>query len=141
MKAFYVDAGEHQIVDDYIDGWPIWYWGRLCNIVFAKTRGQARAYAASEWNMDFTEKMSIKVLPGEYDFPIGMLLDWWGKNYKKEYDNLWNKVWHYAALKDGCIEIDCPECGGKGCDECFEGKLAVDKNYDPEKEDINDQDS
>jgi hypothetical protein len=135
MKAYVADAGEHYLVDDYIDGYPIYYLGRLINIVFAETRGKARAYAALEWNMDFTEPMSVKVLPGEYDISAGMLPEYWSKRYKKEYDNLWKKVWYYAALKDkDSKEIDCPDCSGDGCDGCFEGKIVVSKDYDPEKE-------
>jgi hypothetical protein len=143
MKAFLVDSGEHHIVDDYIDGYPIWYIGRLINIFFAETRGKARAYAASEWNLDFTDPMSIKVLPGDYEFPAGMLPEYWSRSYKKEYDNLWNKVWYYAALKDkDSKSIDCPDCNGDGCDECFEGQIVVSKDYDPEKEETDDnQDS
>lgn len=139
MKAFVVDAGEQQIVDDYIDGYPIYYIGRLINIVFAKTRGQARACATSEWNMNFTEKLSVKILPGEYDFPAGILSEYWSKNYRKEYDNLWNKVWHYAALKEkDHREFDCPDCHGDGCEECFEGKIVAHKDYDPEKVELDD---
>jgi len=130
MKAYLVDAGFHTVIVDYLEEWPIYSEEGFIDIVFAESRGQARAIAAWEWDFDFTEKMSIKLLPGEWDFPKGMLPEWYEKDWKPEYEELWKRAWHIAALKDkNNKEIVCTECNGLGCEVCYQGKLVVDISF------------
>lgn len=69
MKAFWIDAGDHRYIEEYIDEWArheiAWFGG----LVYAETAGKAKHLFIEANNADYrnptfeyTDKMSIRVL-------------------------------------------------------------------------------
>lgn len=65
-NIYWVDAGEHYYYDDDP---PCWFPERICDYVFAESRGKARSYMAFENKLSFTDKMSIRKIKGGFETP------------------------------------------------------------------------
>jgi hypothetical protein len=69
MKAFWIDAGYHDYIEEYIGGYPRYESAWFGGLVYAKTPAQAKHLFIQEHSGDFeyTDKMSIRVLATETD--------------------------------------------------------------------------
>lgn len=74
MKAFWIDAGYHQYVEEYIDEWARHETGWFGGLVYAESAAQAKHLFIKDNNDDhrnpefeYTDKMSIRVLATSTD--------------------------------------------------------------------------
>jgi hypothetical protein len=76
MNAYIIDAGQDSsatyyfaVVGEYVEPKV------LFGMYFAETRGKARALAASEWGLEFIDKMSIYLFARDVDRAAGKAAD------------------------------------------------------------------
>jgi hypothetical protein len=66
-----------QVVVDYIDGWALTEDAYACGVYIAETRGQAKAMFCDEWDFEWTDKMSIRLLKTDVNHPCGRTFHFW----------------------------------------------------------------
>lgn len=63
MNAYFVDAGDQRVFQEYIAGYPRYETERECDVVFAETRGQAKAtFLAEHHEVEWTEIESCRLI-------------------------------------------------------------------------------
>ena len=72
MNAYFVDAGEHEVVAEYVGCWPRHEIERVCGVVFADSPGKAKvlflrgkpgrpAHERPDYDVEFCE-LKVRVL-------------------------------------------------------------------------------
>lgn len=114
LNAYFVDAGEQNLIVDYIDGWARSETVRICNIVVTSSRGRAKqifidwANKVEQAYLEWTDPISIKKLKEVEGYkegtvkdndPLWELLNKDNTNYKKVAEILAEKL---AEKVDEC---------------------------------------
>ena len=89
MNIYGVDVGDIEYIEmiDYEANVGFSYTNHEVCIVAAETRGQARAIATHNFNLEYTDKVSIRLLEKGVDRRIGLICD--GVHYEEEYYLWW----------------------------------------------------
>lgn len=62
MNAYFLDAGDIEDYCEYIAGYPRYEYVRVVDLIFAETRGKARAVFCKSNELEFTYPISIKII-------------------------------------------------------------------------------
>lgn len=99
MRAYWMDAGDHDVVVEYIAEWPRYERERVCDIVLAPTRGKARSIFINRYRRIGGGHVYL-----EWTYPIRMIqLD---KNVDGEPGFLSRKHPDYGRLWEAVAKIE-----------------------------------
>ena len=99
---FFIDAGDNEYVEEYIDGFPRYETARICELVVAETRGKAKSlflkHSKDTW-LEWKDKMKIwKISNDNLGFKAGVISQGL-HNYEDKNDPI-SILWEAVAVKE-----------------------------------------